>query len=475
MMRKSSGKSFKKRGKLKLVSLFLNDIAKKIKGTILQGSESLTFHKFNIDSRSTEPGELFFALTAKRNGHDFVPSAVKRGASGAVISQQTALADKDIALIQVNDTLKALQELARKVLQEYSVKVIGITGSIGKTTTKEFTSCLLSHNFKVLKSEGNLNNHLGVPLSILKLEDDHEVAVLEMAMSSPGEIQSLTRIAPPDIAVITNINPVHLQFFKNIEEIALAKKEMLDGAKKDGTAVLNGDDALVRKIAKDWKGKTLLFGLSEECDVCAQNIRKNEWDGIVFELIYGKKQEEVCLPFFYESALYNFLASAAVGYALSVPLDSLLKGVKALKPLPMRGVLHRLHKNIHLIDDSYNSNPAALESALKGLKELPAKRRIAVLGDMLELGVRETKFHTEAGKQVALWGWNILVAAGPLSFHMVEGALSAGMKKEQTFHFENSTAAAGKIRSLIQEGDLILVKGSRGMMMEKVVEQLKEE
>ena len=458
-----------------MVSLLLNDVAEKIGGTILQGSESLTFHKFNIDSRSTEPGELFFALTAKRNGHDFVPSAVKRGASGAVISQPTALADKDIALIQVKDTLKALQELARKVLQEYSVKVIGITGSIGKTTTKEFASCLLSQDFKVLKSEGNLNNHLGVPLSLLKLEDDHDVAVLEMAMSSLGEIQSLTRIAPPDIAVITNINPVHLQFFKSIEEIALAKKEILDGAKKDGTAVLNGDDSLVRKIAKDWKGKTLLFGLSEECEVRAQNIRKNEWKGMVFDLTYGNKREEISLPFYYESILYNFLAAAAVGYSLSVPLDSLLAGVKDLKPLPMRGVHIRLRQNIHLIDDSYNSNPAALESALKGLVELPAKRRMAVLGDMLELGEREAEFHTLAGKQVAQSGWNILVAAGPLSSHMVEGALSAGMKKEQTFHFENSTAAAGKIRSLIREGDLILVKGSRGMMMEKVIEQLKEE
>ncbi len=458
-----------------MVSLRLSDVAKKINGTILQGSESLLFHTFNMDSRLTEPGELFFALTAKRNGHDFVPSAVKRGASGAVISQPTALADKGIALIQVKDTLKALQELARKVLQEYSVKVIGITGSIGKTTTKEFTSCLLSQDFKVLKSEGNLNNHLGVPLSLLKLEDDHDVAVLEMAMSSLGEIRSLTRIAPPDIAVITNINPVHLQFFKNIEEIALAKKEILEGAKKDGTAVLNGDDSLIRKIAKDWRGKTLLFGLSEQCEVRAQNIRKNEWKGMVFELIYGKKREEISLPFYYESILYNFLAAAAVGYSLSVPLDSLLTGVKDLKPLPMRGVHLRVRTNIHLIDDSYNSNPAALESALKGLVELPAKRRMAVLGDMLELGEREAEFHTEAGKQVAQSGWNILVAAGPLSSYMVEGALSAGMKKEQIFHFENSTAAAGKIRSLIQEGDLILVKGSRGMTMEKVIEQLKEE
>jgi UDP-N-acetylmuramoyl-tripeptide--D-alanyl-D-alanine ligase len=456
-----------------VVNLKLNDIAEKTKGSILQGSGSLSFQRFSIDSRTTEPGDLFFALSAERNGHDFVPSAVKRGASGAVISHQLTLADKNIALIQVPDTLKALQDLARKVLQEYSVKIIGITGSIGKTTTKEFTFCLLSQRLNVLKSEGNFNNHLGVPLSLLKLEDDHEVAVLEMAMSSPGEIHSLTRIAPPDIAVITNIKPVHLQFFKSVDEIATAKKEILDGAKKEGTAVLNGDDILVKKISKGWKGKRLVFGLSEECDVRAQNIRKNGWDGIIFELVYGKIKEEVCLPFYYESALYNFLAAAAVGFALSMPLGSLLTGVKDLKPLPMRGVHLRLRKNIHLIDDSYNSNPAALESALEGLAELPAKRKIAVLGDMLELGERESEFHIQAGKQVVRWNWDILVAVGPLSLHILEGAVSAGMKKEHAFHFEDSGTAAQEIWSLIREDDLVLVKGSRGLGMEKVVEQLK--
>ncbi len=456
-----------------MVNLRLNDIADKTNGSILQGSESLSFQRFSIDSRTTQTGDLFFALSAERNGHDFVPSAVKRGASGAVISYPLTLADKNIALIQVPDTLKALQDLARKVLQEYSVKIIGITGSIGKTTTKEFTSCLLSQKLNVLKSEGNYNNHLGVPLSLLKLEDDHEVAVLEMAMSSPGEILSLTRIAPPDIAVITNINPVHLQFFKSVDEIATAKKEILDGTKKDGTAVLNGDDILVRKISKDWKGKRLVFGLSEECDVRAQNIRKNGWEGIVFELIYGKMKEQIRLPFFYKSALYNFLAAAATGCALSLPLDSMLTGAKDLKPLPMRGAHHLLRKNIHLIDDSYNSNPAALESALEGLSELPAKRKIAVLGDMLELGERESEYHIQAGKQVVRWNWDILVAVGPLSSHIKEGAVSAGMKKEQVYHFEDSGTAAQEIQSLIQEDDLILVKGSRGIGMEKVVEQLR--
>jgi UDP-N-acetylmuramoyl-tripeptide--D-alanyl-D-alanine ligase len=458
-----------------LVNLRLSEIAEKMGGEILQGLHSLSFHKFNIDSRLTEPGELFFALVAERNGHDFILAAVKKGASGAVISHKITIPDKDIALIQVNDTLEALHKLAGQVLSEHPVKVIGITGSIGKTTTKEFTWRLLSRNLNVLKSEGNFNNQLGVPLSLLKLTDEHEVALLEMAMSAPGEIRTLTRIAPPDIAVITNIKPVHLQFFNSIDEIALAKKEILEGAKNDGIAVLNGDDPLVKKIAEDRKGKKILFGLSGECEVRARNIQKNGWEGMAFELKYGNREEKISLPFFYESHLYNFLAAAASAKALSVPFEDILPQIIKLKLMPNRGTLVRLAKNIKLIDDSYNSNPAALESALKALTPLPSKRKIAVLGDMLELGEKEVEYHIQAGRQVAEWGWDVLVTVGILSQHMAEGALSSGMQADQIFSFKNSEEAAEEILPLVQEGDLILVKSSRKIKIEKIVEKLKKE
>jgi UDP-N-acetylmuramoyl-tripeptide--D-alanyl-D-alanine ligase len=444
-------------------------------GKILQGSNSLSFHKFNIDSRLTEPGELFFALVAERNGHDFIPAAIKKGASGAVVSHEVTIPDKAIALIQVNDTLEALHKLAGQVLSEHPVKVIGITGSIGKTTTKEFAFRLLSRSLNVLKSEGNFNNQLGVPLSLLKLTDKHEVAVLEMAMSAPGEIRTLTRIAPPDIAVITNIYPVHLQFFSSIEEIALAKKEILDGAKADGIAVLNGDDPFVKKIAEDWKGERISFGLSSGCEVRAQNIRKAGWEGMSFELRYGQRKEKISLPFYYESHLYNFLAATAAAWALSVPFEDILPQIITLKLMPNRGTLVRLTNDIKLIDDSYNSNPAALEAALKALAPLPAKRKIAVLGDMLELGEKEIAYHIQAGKHVAESGWNILVTVGVLSQHMAEGALSSGMRSDQIYSFKNSDEAAGEILRLVQEGDLILVKSSRKIGIEKIVERLKKE
>ncbi|NIO49404.1 MAG: UDP-N-acetylmuramoyl-tripeptide--D-alanyl-D-alanine ligase [Candidatus Aminicenantes bacterium] len=458
-----------------MVNLRLSETAEKMGGKILQGPHSLSFHRFNIDSRLTEPGELFFALVAERNGHDFVPAAVKKGASGAVVSHKITIPDKNIALIQVNDTLDALHKLAAQVLSEHHVKVIGITGSIGKTTTKEFTWRLLSQNLNVLKSEGNFNNQLGVPLSLLKLTDEHEVAVLEMAMSAPGEIRTLTQIAPPDIAVITNIKPVHLQFFNSIEEIALAKKEILEGAKNDGIAVLNGDESLVKKIAEDWSGKKILFGLSAECEVQARNIQKIGWEGMAFELKYGNGKEKISLPFFYESHLYNFLAAAAAAKALSVPLEDILPQILTLKLMPNRGTLVRLEKNIRLIDDSYNSNPAALEAALKALTPLPSKRKIAILGDMLELGEKEVEYHIQAGRYVAEWGWDILVTVGILSRHMAEGALSSGMRADQIFSFKNSEEAAGEILPLLEEGDIILVKGSRKIETEKIVERLKKE
>ncbi len=446
-----------------------------MKGTILQGSPSLTFSKFNIDSRLTEPGELFFAIKAKRDGHDFIPDAAEKGAAGAVISKQVFLPQKNIALIQVEDTLRALQRLAKEVLGEHKINVVGITGSTGKTTTKEFTASLLSSHFQVLKSEGNFNNELGLPLSLLKLNNSHQVAVLEMAMSAPGEIKALTQIAPPDVAVITNISPVHLQFFKGIEEIGMAKKEILEGTKKGGTAVLNGDDLHIKKIAQDWEGRKILFGLSSRCEIRAQKVQKLGFKGMLFELVYGENQRKIRFPFFFESFLYNFLAAAAIAYSLSIPAEGILDPIEDLKPFPRRGILISLKRNVKLFDDSYNSNPRALELALKGLADLPGKRKVAILGDMLELGEDEVEFHIQAGKQAARWGWDFLVTVGSLSRHMAEGALSSGMKKNQIITFRDAEEATKEIWNLVHDGDFILVKGSRKIQTEKIVDKMKSE
>jgi UDP-N-acetylmuramoyl-tripeptide--D-alanyl-D-alanine ligase len=352
---------------------------------------------------------------------------------------------------------------------------VGITGSIGKTTTKEFTSALLKKRYKVLKSESNFNNHLGLPLSVLRLMDDHKIAVLEMGMSHPGEIKRLIQIAPPDVAVITNVQPVHLEFLKTIENIADAKKEILDGLKPDGTAVLNGDDPWVNRLSSEWKGEKIFFGIEKKWDISAQNIRKTGLDGMTFDLNYGDTKEKVALPTFYDSTLSNFLAAAAVAFRFSVPIEDIQERAAHLKPFTKRGTVFRLENDRTLIDDSYNSNPAALEATLQSVAALPAKRKVAVLGDMLELGGDSPKYHVSAGKKVAESGFDLLVTVGPLSTHMAEGAREAGMHKDCIFTFKDSQEAAKNLRGLLDQGDLILVKGSRGIKMEYIVEDLREE
>lgn len=457
-----------------MVELYLNEIAAKTGGKILQGSPSALFRTFNIDSRLSRPGDLFFALVAQRDGHAYISNAVQKGASGAVISKNITPPNSDVALIKVSDTLQALQNLAQNVLSTHKARVVGITGSIGKTTTKEYAASLLSKSFKVLKSEKNFNNGIGLPLSILRLQESHTIAVLEMGMSAPGEISQLTQIAPPDIAVVTNINPVHLEFFKDIEEIAQAKKEILDGLKPAGTAVLNGDDPWVRKIGKTWKGAKLFFGLSQDCEIRASNVKRMGIQGFSLDLFYGDRKDRIHFPFFYTSFLYNFLAAAGVAYVFSTPVEDILQQIQTLRSFPMRGEWYRLKNDIVLIDDSYNSNPTALESVLKDLAELPAKRKVAVLGDMLELGKQEVDYHIQAGKLVKDKNWDILITIGPLSRNMAEGAFFMGMRKEHVYSFGDSEEAAENVGSLLKAGDLVLIKGSRGMKMEKVVERLRK-
>lgn len=457
-----------------MAELRLDQVAEKIRGTVVQGSSALVVRDFNIDSRQTKKGELFFAIVARRNGHDFVSAAAERGAAGAVVSEDVRVADKDFALVRVPDTLKALHILAKDTLAGRNLKVIGITGSIGKTTTKEITAALLSQKFHVLKSEGNYNNHLGLALSLLRIEPSHEMAVLEMGMSAAGEIRTLADIAPPDVAVITNVNPVHLEFLKTMENIAAAKKEILDGTKAGGVAVLNGDDPYVEKIAQSWTGRKIFFGFSQACDIRPENIRRMGFDGFKFDLIYGKEKRRIRFPFLLESSLYNLLAAVGVTSAFGLHLEKIESAIHDLKPTVQRGLCVRLTKNTVLIDDSYNSNPRALESALRSFAALPARRRVAVLGDMLELGETAAGFHEEAGEHAARTGWELLVTIGPLSRHIANGARSAGMSPAKIHSFATSEEAARNILPLLREGDLILVKGSRGIQTEKVVETIIE-
>ena len=457
-----------------MAELRLDQMAEMTGGTILQGPPERVFRDFNIDSRRTTAGELFFAIVARRDGHEFVAGAAERGAAGAVVSRSVPTVGGDFALLQVPDTLGALQLLAKKILEDRSLKVVGITGSVGKTTTKEFTAAILSRKFQVLKSEGNFNNHLGLALTLLRLEPRHDAAVLEMGMSAPGEIRTLAEIAPPDVAVITNVSPVHLEFLKTMEAIAAAKKEILEGMRTDGIAVLNGDDPFVEQIAQARNGRKIFFGLSRGCDIRVESLQRLGYDGFKFDLVLDGDRRRIRFPFLSETYIYDLLAAVGVGRALSLSLDEIEQGIRDLKPCPKRGLLLRLAKKIVVVDDSYNSNPRALEAALRNYAALPARRRVAVLGDMLELGQAAAKFHEDAGLQAARSGWDLLVTVGPLSRHMAKGARLAGMGMDKLHSFAASEDAAAQVPALLREGDLVLVKGSRGIRTETIVEALKE-
>ena len=362
------------------------------------------------------------------------------------MTRPVAVAAPAFGLVQVRDTVAALQALAREVLVRRPVQVVGITGSVGKTTTKEFAAALLAPRFRVLKSEGNYNNHLGLALTLLRLEPGDDAAVLEMGMSAPGEIRALTRIAPPDVAVITNVSPVHLQFFSGLEEIARAKKEILDGAKPGATAVLNGDDPLVMDIAAGFPGRKMTFGREPSCDVRAEALESKGYAGFEFVLRYGDGIRPGRLP-----VRQRGRRGEPPGRRGRLPcpsacgLDEIRPAIRGLKPFAMRGAVVEAGRGIRIYDDSYNSNPRALDAALTSLAALPAARKVAVLADMLELGEGEREFHRRAGETVARTGWDVLVAVGPLAALIAEGAAAAGMSAAAIHRFADAGAAAAAI------------------------------
>ncbi|MGB9907759.1 MAG: UDP-N-acetylmuramoyl-tripeptide--D-alanyl-D-alanine ligase, partial [Candidatus Saccharicenans sp.] len=364
----------------------------------------------------------------------------------------------------------ALQTLATRLLERQPLKIVGITGSVGKTSTKEFTARLLSEKFRVLKSPGNFNNQIGVPISILSLDGSQEIAVLEMGMSRRGEISKLTAIAPPDVAVITAIAPVHLEFFRDLDEIALAKREILEGARPGALAVLNGDDPRLRKMASEWqRGRVLFYGFSQDCSVRADNLRPLGLEGLSFNLVMGKEKAGVRVPFLNRALVSNLLAACAVAHSFGLNLEQLLPALNDLPQVEHRGQLLKLKNGIIIYDDSYNSNPLALRLVLESLGQVPAARKIAVLGDMLELGPEERVFHREAGQTIAQYGWDILVTIGQKAREMVTGALERGFEAGSAHSFDGAEEATAWLKTALRPGDLVLIKGSHALALDKIV------
>lgn len=440
---------------------------------------------YSIDSRTVRAGDLFFAIRGEHHdGHRFVAEVLNKGALAAVVSRdfQPAQVGDDRRLIRVEDTLAALQRLASAALGDWRGQEVAITGSMGKTTTKEMTAAALAAAGRVIKTAGNLNNDYGLPLSILKMEsdgahaEDFDYAVFEMGMNHAGEIARLAEIAPPDCGVVTVVAPVHLEFFDSIDRIGEAKAELVAGIKPGGVAVLNADDPRVARMRQS-RGDIAyrMFGIESAAEVMARDIASDGLNGMRFRLVTPRGEASVSLAVAGRHNVYNALAAAAVADHYGAALESISAALAEAVSPRMRGEVVRLANGITVVDDSYNSNPRALVEMVKTISANRGDgRRIVVAGEMLELGTTGPALHREAGRQIARLGIDLLIGVRGLAAEIVEGAREAGMPADATVFCATPDEAAEALQHEARAGDLVLVKGSRGVKTEVVVERLKK-
>ena len=414
---------------------------------------------WSIDTRTLQAGDLYFALRGEvHDGHEFVAAAFEKGAVGAVVDHEVSARGLQLP---VADTLDALQELAARERERWAGKAIGVTGSAGKTSTKDAIAALLGSAMPVGKTDGNFNNHIGLPLSILRLPDDARAAVLEMGMNHAGEIRALAAIAKPDIGVVTNVGYAHLEFFESIEGIALAKRELIEALPRDGTAVLNADDERVASFARIHPGPVVTYGFSDEAQVRAELTGASSFRclGVDFETQLSGRH-----------AISNLLAGIAVAGLFGIRPVNLTDPVRAVRPGKMRG--ERTERDgIMILNDCYNSNPSAVRSMIDVLRGMPGRRKIAVLGEMLELGDGTESLHRDLGSYVAGSGIDVLITIRGAARFLAEEARIAGMSEGAAYFFDDPAEAGEFLRGIACEGDAILFKGSRSVHVERALEE----
>lgn len=431
---------------------------------------------YSIDSRTIGAGELFFAIKGDRvDGHDYVAAALANGALAAVVSQHWLASDEldPCKLLRVPEdcddcVLNAMQLLAKAVRRMWGGRVIGVTGSAGKTTTKDAVAAVLSSKFRTLKSAGNLNNHFGLPLQLLKLEPEHTVAVIEMGMNHAGEIAALAKIAEPDWAVVSNVAPVHLEFFpEGIAGIAKAKYELVEALPSDGIAVLNADDAYVASFARGMGTRAVLYGLARNAIVRATKVMDAGLDGVRFTVVHapraeGEESAEVALHMLGRHNVSNALAAIAVGLESGIPLADCVAAIGALRAGDKRGQV--LHWNgATIVNDSYNSNPKALDAMVDALLSVPADRHIVIAGEMLELGPDADRLHACCGEHMRARGVDVVIGVQGHAAALVTAAGAIA-----TF-VERPEEAGAWMRDHLQAGDAVLLKASRGVRLERAL------
>jgi UDP-N-acetylmuramoyl-tripeptide--D-alanyl-D-alanine ligase len=422
---------------------------------------------YSIDTRTLRPGDLFFAIKGERlDGHDYVQAALEAGAVAAVIGRdQLNRFAGNAKLIAVEDTTLALQRLGAAVRRLWGKKLIAVTGSAGKTTTKECIAHVLGGRFRVLKSLGNLNNHFGLPMQLLRLEAEHEIAVVEMGMSHPGEITNLAKIAAPDEGVVTNIGLAHLECFGTQAGIARAKYELIESLPAGGHAFLNADDPYVLQFGRDFHGKVTLYGIERPADYRAENLVLRGVLGSQFDVAGPGFRESATLPLMGRHNVLNALAAVAVSVEHGVKPSDALARLVSLRAGDKRGEVREAFGAI-LINDCYNSNPQALDSMVAALAQTPAKRRVVIAGEMLELGPSAPELHRECGRKMALNKADYVVGVRGNGEFIAEGAASSGVAAE----FMETPEQAGDWLALnLREGDVVLLKGSRGVGLERAL------
>lgn len=452
--------------------LTIKEISEAVKGKLIQGEDGLKIDNICTDSRKIKPGDLFIALIGdKFDGHSFVKESVNKGA-GAVIVEKKVSIKAEAAIISVENTAKALQNLAHYYRMKFDeLEVIAITGSVGKTTTKDMIASILQKKYKVLKSSGNFNNYIGLPLSLLSLTGNEDFAVLEMGMSEIGEIERLTEIAFPQTGVITNVGPTHLETLGTVTNVAHGKSELIEGLPSTGRAVLNYDNEYVRPMSSSFKGeKIVYYGLNEKADIYADEIKIDSHNNFsVFNVHYKNYNLEINLNKPGRHNVYNALAAIAVGREYGVGWKDIKQALISLQISSLRMDIKE-YKGSKIINDTYNANPLSMQASINVLEGISVGKTVAVLGDMLELGTSKEEAHLRLGEFVVAKEIDFLITVGELAKLIARRATAEGMDRKQIFIVNDNQQAAEKIVNILEPDTTVLIKGSRGMKMEEIVD-----
>jgi UDP-N-acetylmuramoyl-tripeptide--D-alanyl-D-alanine ligase len=451
-------------------------VARAADGAVRSGPAEIELANVVTDSRTLGAGDLFVALRGPRfDGHAFLVEAFARGAAAVVVDRGREIPSlpRGGAVIEVADALIALQDLARAVRRAVGTTVVAITGSAGKTTTKEAIAECLSTRFRVVRNKGNLNNHIGLPLSLIELRSAPDVAVMELGMNHSGEISTLVGIAEPNVRVWTNVGDAHLGFFASPDAIADAKAEILERANERSVLVCNADDPRITARVGRFPGRVVTFGLDTPATVRALRVEDRGLLGMAADVVTPQGEQRIQTPLLGRGNLANLLAAAAVAADMGVSLDAIASVAARLQPTGRRGVVRRLPHGVTLVDDSYNSSPSALLAALDVLGHVQDARRVAVLGEMLELGEHSIALHEKCGRAAAGARIGLLVTVGGAPANaLADAAIAAGMPVGCVHHFDTSVLAADAVAREVRAGDVVLVKGSRGVATDVIVERL---